>query len=65
MGKEVVKLEISTHGGDVDIVEVDDYNANDLEKTLNDNDIHAIAIGDNVYSRIDIKNVKPYTKDEG
>ncbi len=54
----MIKLEISTHGNETDIVYVDDYNAEDVAKKLNDNELHAIAFGDNVYSRIDIKNIK-------
>lgn len=54
----MIKLEISTHSGDTDIVEVDEYNALDVAEKLNDNDTQALAFGDNVYSRIDIKNIK-------
>ena len=54
----MIKLEISTHSGDSDIVEVDKYNALDVVEKLNDNETQAIAFGDNVYSRIDIKNIK-------
>lgn len=54
----MTKLEISTHSGDSDIVKVDEYNALEVADKLNDNDTQAIAFGDNVYSRIDIKNIK-------
>lgn len=61
-----MKLEITTHSSnEVDIVEVESYDSEKVADQLNDNDIHAIAIGNNVYSRIDIKNIKPYTEDEG
>lgn len=61
----MIHLEISTHSGDADIVEVDAYDANEVAKKINDDSIQAIVFGDNVYSRIDIKNIKPYTKNEG
>ena len=54
----MIKLEISTHSGDVDMVEVEEYNAQEIADKINDNETQAIAFGDNVYSRIDIKNIK-------
>lgn len=54
-----MKINVTTHSGADDIVEVENYDAESLAAQLNDNQIHAIAIGNNVYSRIDIKNVKP------
>lgn len=54
----MIELEVSTHSGDKDIVEVREYNSEDLAERLNDNDIQAVSLGDNVYSRIDIKNVR-------
>lgn len=54
----MIKLEISTHSGDVDIVEVEEYNADELESKLNDHEIYAIKMGSNIYSRIDVKNIK-------
>ena len=57
----MIKLEISTHSGDVDVVDVEDYNANAVAEKLNNNDVQAVVFGDNVYSRIDVKNVKPFS----
>lgn len=54
----MIKIEISTHSGDVDVVDVEDYDPQELEEKRNNNEIQAIAIGGNVYSRIDLKNVK-------
>lgn len=54
-----MKLNITTHSGLDDVVEVENYNAVELAEKVNDNEIQAIPIGDNVYSRIDIKNIKP------
>lgn len=53
----MVKLEVSTHSGDVDIIEVDSYNAEELTE-LRNSDIEAITIGQNSYSRIDLKNIR-------
>lgn len=61
----MIKLEISTHSGDSDIVEVDEYNALEVVEKLNDNETQAIAFGDNVYSRIDIKNIKKVSEQDG
>lgn len=55
----MLKLEISTHSGDVDIVEVESYDAEEIANQINSNEILAIPIGKNVYSRIDIKNIRP------
>lgn len=55
----MIKLEVSTHGGDVDIVEVSEYNPIELVVELNNEEVHAISIGNNIYSRIDVKNIKP------
>ena len=55
----MIKLEISTHSGDIDIVEVDEYSADSVAEQLNNSELQAVVFGDNVYSRIDVKNVKP------
>ena len=55
----MIKLEVSTHSGDVDIVEVDEYDAVEITEKRNDSTIESIAIGNYSYSRIDIKNIKP------
>lgn len=57
----MIKIEISTHSGDVDVVEVEDYNADAVAEKLNNNEVQAVVFGDNVYSRIDVKNVKPFS----
>ena len=55
----MIKLEISTHSGDIDIVEVVEYSAVEVAEQLNNSELQAVVFGDNVYSRIDVKNVKP------
>lgn len=52
------KLEVSTHSGEVDIVTVEVYEPKTLTDSLNNNEIQSISLGDNIYSRIDIKNIK-------
>ncbi|HAM79638.1 hypothetical protein [Ornithinibacillus bavariensis] len=54
----MIKLNVTTHSGDDDIIEVEAYDAKELEDKRNNNELESIAIGDNVYSRIDLKNIK-------
>lgn len=53
----MIKLEVSTHSGDVDIIEVDDYDVVEITEKRNGVD-EAISIGSHSYSRIDLKNIK-------
>lgn len=52
------KIEVSTHSGDVDVLQVDHYDPDDILQKLNDPEIQAIKIADNIYSKIDIKNIR-------
>lgn len=54
----MIKLEVSTHSGDTAIVEVEDYNVDDITEKRNDSTLESIAIGNHSYSRIDLKNIK-------
>lgn len=55
----MVKLEITTHSGnEVDIIEVEQYDAQHINQQRNDDTILAVLIGENSYSRIDLKNIK-------
>lgn len=54
----MVKLQLSTHSGEVDILEVQDYNPNELAEKINDNNINVIVLAKNIYSKIDIKHIK-------
>ncbi|MBP1917172.1 hypothetical protein J2Z23_004157 [Lederbergia galactosidilyticus] len=60
----MIKLNVTTHSGADDIVEVESYNAAEMAEQLNNNELQAIAIGDNVYSRIDLKNIKPVYEED-
>ena len=44
----MIKLEISTHSGDIDIVEVDEYSADSVAEQLNNSEVQAVVFGDNV-----------------
>lgn len=54
----MVKLQLSTHSGEVDILEVQNYNPNELVEKINDNNINVIVLAKNIYSKIDIKHIK-------
>ena len=54
----MTKIEVSTHSGDVDVLEVEDYDAEELVVKLNDMEVQAIKLADNIYSKIDIKNIR-------
>ncbi|GEM04088.1 hypothetical protein HMI01_10760 [Halolactibacillus miurensis] len=54
----MVKLKVTTHSGEEDVLEVEVYRPEEITAKRNDGDIQAIQIGDNSYSRIDIKNIK-------
>ena len=60
--EERIRLEVSTHSGTSDIIYVDDYNANEMVTKLNDLEIQAVIVGDHIYSRIDVKNIKPVSE---
>lgn len=51
-------IEVSTHSGDVDILQVDHYDPDDILQKLNDMEVQAIKLADNIYSKIDIKNIR-------
>ncbi len=52
-----MKIRVTTHSGEDDILEVESYDPIDMNEKLNDNSLHSILIGQNNYSRIDIKNI--------
>ena len=60
----MIKLEVTTHSGDVSIIEVEEYDAQEITD-LRNSDQEAIAIGNHSYSRIDIKNIKPIEDETG
>ena len=58
----MIKLEITTHSGDLDIIEVEEFNPEKLNDLRNNSEIESILIGENSYSRIDLKNIKVIEK---
>jgi hypothetical protein len=59
----MVKLRVLTHSGEDAVVEMENYNVAELNEQLNDNEINTVIIGDIIFSRIDIKLIKPLNKD--
>ncbi len=55
----MIKLKIKTHSGSEFEVEVQDYNAAEVNEKLNRNDVNTVAFGDIIVSRIDVKSVVP------
>lgn len=55
----MITLNVTTHSGADDTIEVESYDSNDMLIKLNDNSISHIAVGEFIYSRIDVKNIKP------
>ncbi|WP_161877857.1 hypothetical protein [Alkalibacterium sp. MB6] len=61
----MITLNIITHSGDQDRVEIEDYDAQVVASDLNDNtNEHVIVLGNNIYSKIDIKSIKPVSAEE-
>lgn len=59
------QIEVTTHSGDTEVVDVETYNAAELVQEINNkNDEHVIALGNSIYSKIDIKSIKPVTAEE-
>lgn len=60
----MITIKVTTHSGDEDLIQVESYDATDMETKWNDELIQGIKIGDNVYSRIDLKGIKLIPEDE-
>lgn len=59
------KIEITTHSGNTEIVEVESYSAIELVQEINNKNVeHVIALGNSIYSKIDIKSIKPVKEEE-
>lgn len=54
-----ITIKVTTHSGDEDILTVDEFNPAEINDQLNDNELQSILIADHIYSRIDVKNIKP------
>ena len=60
----MTKLKIITHSGGEYAVEVENYDAAQVNADLNDNQINTVAFGDVILSRIDVKAVVPIIEAE-
>lgn len=58
-----MKLNIKTHSGSEYEVEVQEYNAEEINEKLNRNDVNTVAFGDVIVSRIDVKSVVPLVEE--
>ncbi|MCZ2260616.1 hypothetical protein [Sporosarcina sp. G11-34] len=54
-----ISIKVTTHSGDEDILTVDEFNPVEINDQLNDNEPQSILIADQIYSRINVKNIKP------
>jgi len=57
-----MNLHVLTHSGQDLKIEVETYDPVALNEQLNNNEVHTVLIGDNIFSRIDIKLVVPMTE---
>ena len=54
-------IEVETHDGRTNIIEVEEYNASEIAKEINSSrEEHVIVFGDYIYSKINIKTIKPF-----
>lgn len=60
----MIKLQISTHSGEMDILEVENYDPNEIADKINSQDVNVIVIAKNIYSKIDIKHIKIIENDQ-
>lgn len=51
------KVEVTTHSGEKHILTIEEYNPEEINDKLNDSNLHAVLVGSNNYSRIDVKNI--------
>lgn len=59
----MIKLKIKTHSGSEFEIEVQEYNAAEVNEKLNRNDVNTVAFGDIIVSRIDVKSVVPIVEE--
>lgn len=54
-----MKIRILTHDGLDLVADVDSFDAIDVNDKLNNNEVHTIVLGNNIFSRINIKAIIP------
>lgn len=53
------RIQVVFHSGEVEVIESDDHDPVAFEKRWNSHDVFALRIGNQLFSRIDLKWVKP------
>lgn len=53
----MIKLKVSTHSGTEDIIEVSEYDPVKIFNELKNQEGYHILLGENIYSKIDIKTI--------
>ena len=54
----MIKIQVITHSGQEDVIEVEEYNPQEIAEKINGKEVQVIVFGKNIYSKIDIKYVK-------
>ena len=58
-------IEVETHDGEKNIIELEEYNASAVAEAINNSrEEHVIVFGDYIFSKINIKTIKPVYKAE-
>lgn len=63
----MVKIEIDTHSGRKEIIEVEKFDVDDaleLSEKTNDPNIQTLVVGNHIFARIDIKYIGPVKEEE-
>ena len=55
----MIKLKIDTYNSGNYEVEVDSYNASEINQQLNDREINTVLVADLIFSRIEVKLITP------
>lgn len=59
----MTRLQIVTHSGKEFFTEVKDYDPFSLNEQINNQELITVLIGDQIISRIDVKNVSPIVEE--
>ncbi len=59
-----MKLRIITHSGNDYVTEVENYDPIQLNEQINNRELMTVVIGNQIISRIDIKNISPIVEEE-
>ena len=59
-----MKLKVFTHNSGEFETTVEEYNAAEVNRQLNSNDVNTVVIGDHILSRIDVKVIHKVEEEE-